>query len=185
MRMERKPWAAAILDSLYIVLSDNRYVAGMLVASLLFGASYALLPLFFIPGARFSPASILNSLSPLDLVLLGVLSILFGLVLALQICELKRVVRKSARGRAATLGGTIAGLIAAKSCCILPLLLLIAGSVSAAILVATYLTLIRAAGAAIMVVVFVFTAVRVGRVAVPQPEGASACGCGDEMGATP
>ncbi len=176
--MEPKRRAVAMLDALYVVLSNNRYVAGMLVAMLLFGISNAVLPVLFIPGARLSPASILNSLSALDLALLGLVSVLFGLVTAMQVYELRRLARTSASGRVATLSGTIVGLLAAKSCCILPLILLMVGSLSAALLVSAHLTEIRAAGAGIMAMVFVVTAARVGRGVVPAgAETSPSCDC--------
>ncbi len=178
--MELKRRAVAVLDALYVVLSDNGYVAGMLVAMLLFGISNAVLPVLFIPGARLSPASILNSLSALDLALLGLVSVLFGLVTSMQVYELRRLARRSARGRAASLSGTIVGLLAAKSCCILPLILLMVGSLSAALLVSAHLTEIRAAGAGIMAVVFAVTALRVGRGAdLAGAEASPTCGCGE------
>lgn len=151
-----------MLNGLYAVLADNRYVALILCSILLFGLSYATLPILLIPGARLSFLSILNSFSTIDLVILTIISLMFGLVTALQVYEIRRISKGFKIKHGASVGGTVAGLIAAKSCCILPLLLLMLGSTSSALLVASRLTELRLVSALIMGIVFTVTAVRVG-----------------------
>lgn len=148
-----------VLNALYSVLADNRYVALVLVSILFFGLSYAVLPILLIPGARVSFSSIIGSFSTLDLAIVVVTSLMFGLVTALQVYEIKRI-SKGFNGT--SVGGTIVGLVAAKSCCILPLALLMLGSTSSALLVASRLTEVRAVAALIMGVTFTVTAIRVG-----------------------
>lgn len=136
-----------VLDALSLVFNEGPYSALAFALAIIMAITYPLIFPIVVGAKKINLLSFRGSL--FDILLLTFISILFGVIWAMQLYKLRRIPRDYTKS-GTNVAGTVLGFVASKACCLLPLLLLTIGATAGAIFFARHSTAIRLFGLAVL-----------------------------------
>ena len=129
------------LDALVLVFSETKYIMLAFILAMAMAFTYPLLFPIAI-GAKISLFVFRGS--ALDIIILAAVSVAFGMTLAMQIYQFRRMSVNRKTG--VNLTSTILGVLTSKACCILPLIFLASGATAGVSFFVKYTNEIRLLG---------------------------------------
>ena len=129
------------LDALALVFSNTRYLMLAFVLAMAMAFTYPLLFPIAI-GAKISLFVFRGS--ALDIIILAAVSVAFGVTMAMQMYQFRRM--SVNRNTGVNLASTILGVLTSKACCLLPLILLVIGATAGVSFFVKYTNEVRLLG---------------------------------------
>ena len=130
-----------LLDALVLVFSNTGYILLAFVLAMVMAFTYPLLFPIAI-GAKISLFVFRGSV--LDIVILAAVSVVFGVTMAMQMYQFRRMSGNKKAG--VNLASTIVGVLTSKACCLLPLILLAIGATAGVSFFVKYTNEVRLLG---------------------------------------
>ena len=128
-------------DVMILVFSDTKYIMTAFMLALVMALTYPLLFPIAI-GAKISLFVFRGSV--LDIVILASVSIIFGITMAMQVYQFRRMSKNKKAG--VNLVSTIMGVLTSKACCLLPLILIAIGATAGVSFFVKYTNEVRLLG---------------------------------------